>query len=84
MTRMPPKFTPTQRRIIALLADGLPHTRREVFGCLDDDLAQLSAIKRHLSVIRTMLRPVGQDIICELHRRSICYRHVRLLTDPSA
>lgn len=75
-------FTPTQADMIKMLSDGLPHTRQELFTCLRDDLARLQAINMHLSNCRKILRPRGEDIICELVNRRICYRHVRLL--PSA
>lgn len=75
-------FTPTELRMLALLADGLPHTREELRSCLFDDLSELSAIKRHISTIRRKIRPIGHEIICEMHHRTICYRHICLL--PSA
>jgi hypothetical protein len=73
-------YTPTQKRMLRLLADGLPHPRTELFQCLVDDLGPLSNIQPHLSHLRKRLRPKGQDIICEIDRRRICYRQVRLLS----
>lgn len=75
-------YTPTERRMLALLRDGLPHLREELHACLYDEMAELSAIQPHLSHIRQKLRPHGEDIICELHKRTIHYRHVRLLNSP--
>lgn len=75
------KFTPTQRRMLTILADGKAHTRQELFACLSDDMADLSAIKWHLSKLREKLRPMGQDVICEINM-GIKYRHVRLLASP--
>ena len=72
-------FTPTERRILSLLSDGLPHKRKEVHGCLDDDLAAMAAIRWHIMNLRTKLRRSGQDIVCELVGRTINYRQVRLL-----
>lgn len=73
------RFTPTQRRMLAVLADGQPHARRELRACLFDELGTASNIRFHLCSIRKVLRPLRQDIICELHRGTIKYRHVRLL-----
>jgi hypothetical protein len=72
-------FSPIQIKMLAVLADGLAHTRRELHACLYDELSNLSTIQRHLSVIRQKLRVIDQDIICELQFRRICYRHIRLL-----
>ena len=71
-------FTPTQQKIVDLLSDGLPHTRKEVHACLWDELSPLSNIKAHITAIRKKIRPLGQDIICEYNGK-IHYRHVRLL-----
>ena len=72
-------YTPTQKRILDLLADGLPHSRYEIHACLDDELSALRAIRRHISVIRQSHRAKDQDIVCEIYNRTVHYRHVRLL-----
>jgi hypothetical protein len=61
------KLTPTQRRMLSLLADGLPHTREELHACLNDEQADLSSIQGPISNLRKLMRPHGHDIICELH-----------------
>jgi len=71
--------TPTQRRMLALLADGRPHTRRELHALLWDEQGRLSNIQPHLTHIREHIRPKGEEIICEIRNRQICYRRVRLL-----
>ena len=75
-------FTPTEKRILALLSDGNRHTREEVLACLDDDLAEMKAIKPHVSRIRKKLNLIGEEIVCVARDRSYFYQHVRLL--PSA
>lgn len=79
---MLPHLTPTQRCLLHTLSDGLPHTRRELHRCLPDDLGALSNIKVHLSAMRKLLRPRGEDILCVLHNRTICYCLVRRYTVP--
>ena len=74
------EFTPTQQAMIDLLADGKAHSRHELKDCLADELSPLSAIRAHLSNLRKVLRCKGQDVICELVNRRICYRHVVILT----
>jgi hypothetical protein len=75
-------FTPVQSRMLEVLRDGLPHTRYELHDCLQDEMGPISNIRSHLSSIRKKIRPFGEDIICELANRRICYRHVRLLASP--
>lgn len=72
-------FTPTQRRILAVLNDGMPHNRGELWACIGDDKGVPSLLSQHISNIRKHLRPIGQDIICEFANRTLNYRHVRLL-----
>lgn len=72
-------WTRTEERILALLSDGVPHTRKEIHQLLWDDRGPLANIQQHLSNMRKRLRPVGKEIVCELVNRRICYRMVRLL-----
>lgn len=71
-------LSPTQTRIIRVLSDGMPHPREELRQCIDG-MATIGNISNHLSAARKILRPMGEDIVCELLRGAICYRHVRLL-----
>lgn len=71
-------FTPTERRILKVLSDGKPHTRKELFACLPDDLASLSSIKPHLTKLRKKLRPLGQEIVC-LIEKHVRYQHVHVV-----
>ncbi len=77
-------YTPTERRLLALLADGRPHSRAELHACLDDDLAAPRAIQFHVSRLRGKLRPAKQTVVCEIHRGAPHYRHVRLLEAEEA
>lgn len=81
---MSDNLTPTQLRILELLSDGRPHTRREMHACLDDDLAQPTAFERHLTGMRKILRPKGEDILCQRCRngQDSYYVLVRLLASP--
>lgn len=72
-------FTPTQRRILEVLSDGMWHHREELKKCLYDELSRLKAVRDHISNMRKVLRPLGNDIICELANRRIGYRLVRLV-----
>lgn len=82
LTNYPFELTTIQSRMLEILADGMPHTRQELHGCLNDELGALANIKPHIHLIRKKLIPIGETLICEIVHRRICYRHVRLL--PSA
>jgi DNA-binding SARP family transcriptional activator len=72
-------FTPTQRRILEVLADGMPHRRESLHACLPDDMGALANLRFHLSQLRKVLRPLGQDIICQLYKNRLHYRHICVL-----
>lgn len=72
-------FTETEQLIADVLADGRPHHRDELRHCIDGEFTSLKTVSFHLTMMRKKLRPIGQDIICELVNRRICYRQVRLL-----
>jgi len=73
------EFTPTQTKILRVLSDGLPHKLPEVMACLDELTKRPNSLHRHLSSMRKILRPRGEDIICQFVSRQRQYRHVRLL-----
>jgi len=66
--------TPTQKRMLALLADGQAHAKRELQALLEDELAGRGAVRRQICEARKIARAQGGEIICE---RVIFYRHVR-------
>jgi hypothetical protein len=69
----------TKQRMLAVLADGQRHLRQELQACLYDELGPIKNIQCHLSVLRRELRPLGQDILCEVYNGNLYYRQVRLL-----
>lgn len=73
------EFTPTEQRILKLLSDGQRHKRKEIHACLFDELSELKTIRYHICMMRKVLRPKGEDIICEMYMGGLYYRHVRLL-----
>lgn len=79
-----PDWTPTQKRMLAVLADGKPHRRKELHACLCDEMGPLSNIRAHLTHIRKRLRPLGMDIVCQLSGSFVCYRWVPTLTKAQA
>ena len=77
-------FTPTERKIIAMLADGLPHSKEELHGCLVDDLGAATNVRVHIRNLRIKLRPKGEEIVCEYRYRKYRYRHILLLPNSMA
>lgn len=74
-------FSKTHRAMLEMLSDGQPHYRGELHKCCGPSCVKM--VRYHISRIRKQLRPVGQDIVCELVNRQIHYRHVRLLASPN-
>jgi DNA-binding winged helix-turn-helix (wHTH) protein len=72
------RFTPTQIKLLSLLADGKGHTRQEIHALLYDRLDPVSNIRPHLCHLRRQLRSAGQDIRCELLGGVVSYRLVRV------
>ena len=70
-------WTPTQRRMLEVLSDGLPHTKEELHACCGPSCVK--NVRMHLSILRKKLRHKGQDIVCRFDKRVIKYQHVRLL-----
>ncbi len=58
------RFTPTQLRIVQLLADGKRHTSDEIHKLLWDETSDKNAIRFHISLARKTLRLIGEDIVC--------------------
>jgi len=73
-----PDFTPTHKRMLAVLADGQPHTRQELHACLVDDLGPLSNVSYHLTTLKPKLQEIGQGIACVNGHGLYCL--VRLIT----
>lgn len=79
------KFTPTQQRIMDVLADGKPHHKSELHECLFDDMAvdKDDSVSKHIIQIRKKLNPDGYDIVTNMRNRKCYYMHVRLLSTSS-
>lgn len=73
-----PEFTPTEKRILNVLADGKPHEVEELRACLDDELAGETALMFHIFRIRKKLKPYGQYIRSLLAHDELpaCYVHI--------
>jgi hypothetical protein len=67
-------FTETQRKMLLILADGQRHSRYELLECVPDEYAGFKALQFHISKIRTIIAPMGWDIVCEIRYGGIYYR----------
>ena len=70
------------QKILQVLSDGLPHSKKELIPCLSDELSikPNAAVRQHISNLRKILKLRGETIVCELgYHGQIFYRHVRLL-----
>jgi DNA-binding response OmpR family regulator len=75
------QLTKTEEAILVMLSDGLSHTRKELMGCLWDELAGRGALQVHILNLRKKL-PAGEAIVCTARGRTFGYQHVRLLCNP--
>lgn len=75
-------YTPTEQRIIDVLADGEAHPRSELMACIEDEMALPSALALHLVNIRKKLRPLGQTVLCLNNGkvRPTAYQQVRKIS----
>jgi len=69
-------FTETEQKMLDVLADGEPHTYKELQGCLYDEQGTYRNVARHMSRIRKRLKKKGETIVCVWHKRKHCYQHV--------
>lgn len=80
------QFTPTEQKILLMLADGQDHSRLELQRALprqESCLTEESSVRQHISKIRKKLRPVGEDIVCIRSRWGSTYRLARLLASAT-
>ena len=66
------KFSTTQRKLMAILQDGKPHTTQELRTCIHDDLADGGALRTALTYLRRRLRP-SRDITTIQLRKNTYY-----------
>lgn len=71
-------FTPTQWRIMEVLADGLRHSAAELHECVNDELATVAVVRVHVAHLRRKLRPKGNDIILERQDNISYYRFAKI------
>jgi hypothetical protein len=78
--------------MLAVLSDGMAHSREELHACLMDELGVERNIHYHLSTMRPKLRRSGMDIVTESRgshtsdgvvSRRTYYRQVRILANPN-
>lgn len=68
-------LTPTQRRIMDLLSDGKLHTKQELRDtCGNDEYIDKNTVNVYLTNLRKKIRPIGQDVVCEIHNQVAYYR----------
>jgi hypothetical protein len=74
------QFTPTEKRILAVLEDGMGHTKSELLACLNEDMPSKSLLSVALVGLRKKLKTISQDVVCVRgFANTLLYRQVRLL-----
>lgn len=77
-------FTPTQRLIMNVLSDCLPHKKEEI--CMrvwgEFEPTTVSSLHGHFDDIRKIIRRRGLDIICQFYQKQMQYRLIQLVSNP--
>lgn len=77
---------PTEQRILDLLSDGQRHTREEIKGLLDDELADMVTVRIHVSNLRKKIAAKGENVV--VSRQTVDgkvvtrYQLMRVLASP--
>ena len=82
MSDGPAMLTPTEQRIMDLLGDGMPHTKKEMVSCLADPMGGEDNVKPHLHGLRKKLLAKNETVLCVLVDRRVKYRWVALRIPP--
>lgn len=77
-------LTPTQRRLVAMLSDGHRHPVRQLRTCLNDELATIDTLQKHINALREKLRPYGSDVAMVRLSDGTYYQLVNLIQSQSA
>lgn len=75
-------LTPIQRKMMGVLSDGSWHSVVELHRCLNDDMGSLTNVRAHLTAIRKVIRPLGEEIACVNMEGTTYYMHSRVLASP--
>ncbi len=78
------QFTPTEERILKVLADGDRHWYDKLLPCLEDPMSNRNNLQQHIYNLRQKLRKIKHDIICEVYDRRCYYRHITILQPSQA
>lgn len=70
------RLSKTQRKMLDILADGLPKSKPELRKCLYDTDGDAVNIRAHIYAIRRIVRQYGLDVLCEIFD---CRTHYRLI-----
>lgn len=73
------KFSPIEKKLLAVLSDGAPHPKYELLPVLDNQ-TNVKLLSLHMHNIRKKLQMIGQTVVCVSYgRKGTAYMHVRLL-----
>lgn len=76
-------LTPTQDKLLKLLADGEPHLAEQLMVGLGDEFMEHNTLKVHVSNLRGALKEVGKDIASHLIQVSTIQRVMYQIVDAN-
>lgn len=67
--------------MLDILADGEPHSRKELHACLPDELQALRMVADNIARIRKYLKTIDQNVLCVVTgtKLGLCYQRVKTL-----
>lgn len=71
----PDNLTTTERRFYDLFCDGERHKKWDLLKLLDDELAGVGTVRKHICTLREKLPP-ERIIVCEVSSMVVYYRMV--------
>lgn len=76
-------LTRTERKILKVLQDGLPHTKEELLLSYSDEYGETNGLKAHIGHIRGKIERYGFTVKAVARGRASDYQMFRLLHSPS-
>lgn len=76
-----PDMTPTEHRMLQVLADGKGHAMSELHACLDDPLSGRDQVYDHISSLRTRIAKQRVAIVRYVENRNTRYRLIDINDD---
>lgn len=72
-------FSPTEKKLLQVLADGKPHAVKLLMPLLGDELADKGNLSDHMLRIRRKIEGLGHNVVCVFRKRRMHYMYILTL-----